>query len=94
MFDKLTTKIRLKLLNQENARGTIRAFKIAKSHIKLRDVKEFLNQQRFFKFIKSQTPEFHVKEISDEGEVEYSKIENDDQHLRNINGVIVLECWF
>ena len=94
VFDKLTTKIRLKLLNQENARGTIRAFKISKSHIKLRDVKEFLDQQRFFKFIKSQTPEFHVKEISDEGEVEYSKIENDDQYLRNINGVIVLECWF
>ena len=89
--EKPTTKIWIFI----DAHDAWRDFEISKpfSHITLRDVKDYLYQQRYFHKIKGQKHEFSVKYKLDDRNYAFKKIEHDNYVLPNIKGEIRLECW-
>ena len=67
-------------------------------HITLRDVKNYLYEQRYFRKILERRHEFHVKYKLQNGTDAIKKIERDNfvfstLVLPNINREIHLECW-
>ena len=90
---KPTTKIKIKINNDNNEEH--RVINVAKPpyHVTLHDVKEYLGKKPFFKVLKERKLEFHAKYRESDGTIVLEEIEYDNLFLPNINGEIFMECW-